>query len=121
MNNRGNLSLPQLAERYHISDIFGGSVAYFSSKEGGERDLRAFTNSIACHELHLIRAGRASITANGKRIELHEGDLMLMHPFQSVDCSFPDDTETEGLFAGGWLLPATHATRWWGCTSAAQK
>lgn len=97
MNNRGNLSLPQLAERYHISDIFGGSVAYFSSKEGGERDLRAFTNSISCHELHLIRAGRASITANGKRIELHEGDLMLMHPFQSVDCSFPDDTETEGL------------------------
>ena len=46
MSSRGNLSLPQLAERYHIRDIFGGSVAYFSSKEGGQS---AFTNFFKSH------------------------------------------------------------------------
>jgi AraC-like DNA-binding protein len=97
MTSRGNLSLPQLAERYHIRDIFGGSVAYFSSKEGGKSDLRSYTNSISCHELHLIRSGEASVTVDGKHIELHSGDLLLLHPFQPIDCSFPDNTETEGL------------------------
>lgn len=47
MTNRGNLSLPELAARYKISDIYGGSVAYFSSQEGGLRDLRAVTNRIS--------------------------------------------------------------------------
>lgn len=97
MTSRGNLSLPQLAERYHIRDIFGGSVAYFSSKEGGKSDLRAYTNSISCHELHLITAGAASVTMDGEHMELRKGDLLLLHPFQPVDCSFPDDAETEGL------------------------
>lgn len=97
MASRGNLSLPQLAERYHIQDIFGGSVAYFSSKEGGKSDLRAYTNSISCHELHLITSGTATATVGGEHMELHSGDLLLLHPFQPVDCSFPDDTETEGL------------------------
>lgn len=97
MASRGNLSLPQLAERYHIRDIFGGSVAYFSSKEGGKSDLRAYTNSISCHELHLISSGTATVTVGGERMELHSGDLLLLHPFQPVDCPFPDDTETEGL------------------------
>lgn len=97
MSSRGNLSLPQLAERYHIRDIFGGSVAYFSSKEGGQSDLRSYTNSISCHELHLIRSGRVSVAVGGDSRELHSGDLMLLHPFQPVDCSFPDDATTEGL------------------------
>ena len=97
MTSRGNLSLPQLAERYHIRDIFGGSVAYFSSKEGGKSDLRAYTNSISCHELHLISSGTATVTVGGEQLLLHAGDLLLLHPFQPVDCSFPDDTETEGL------------------------
>lgn len=97
MTSRGNLSLPQLAERYHIRDIFGGSVAYFSSKEGGKSDLRAYTSSISCHELHLISSGTATVTVSGEQMELHTGDLLLLHPFQPVDCSFPDDTETEGL------------------------
>jgi AraC-like DNA-binding protein len=33
----------------------------------------------------------------GEQLLLHAGDLLLLHPFQPVDCSFPDDTETEGL------------------------
>ena len=97
MTSRGNLSLPQLAERYHIRDIFGGSVAYFPSKEAGRSDLRAYTNSISCHELHLITAGAASVNMDGEHMELRKGDLLLLHPFQPVDCSFPDDAETEGL------------------------
>lgn len=97
MSHRGNLSLPQLAERYHIRDIFGGSVAYFSSEEGGASDLRARSNSISCHELHLIRSGTATVTTGGRQLELHSGDLLLLHPFQPAVCSFPDDVETEGL------------------------
>ena len=97
MTKRGNLSLPQLAERYHIRSIFGGSIAYYSSAEGGERDLRAVSNSICCHEFHLIHRGEASVTIGGEDIALHRGDLLLVHPFQPVDCHFPPTVESEGL------------------------
>ncbi|MDD6953639.1 MAG: AraC family transcriptional regulator [Prevotella sp.] len=97
MTKRGNLSLPQLAERYHIRSIFGDSIAYYSSSEGGERDLRAVSNSICCHEFHLIHQGTASVNMGGEDIALHRGDLLLLHPFQPVDCHFPPEVESEGL------------------------
>lgn len=59
--------------------------------------MRSYTNSISCHELHLIRSGEAQVTVDGECMELHSGDLLLLHPFQPVDCFFPDGTETEGL------------------------
>jgi AraC family transcriptional activator of pobA len=97
MTGHGNLSLPELAARYNISDIYGASVAYFSSDEGGEKDLRAVTDRISCYELHLIRQGNATIVIGGKTIELTPGDLLVLMPFQSVECHFPDDVVTEGL------------------------
>ena len=58
---QGNLSLPELAARYHISDIYGATIAYFSSKECGRHDLRAVTDRICCYELNLIIEGTATV------------------------------------------------------------
>ena len=97
MPGRGNLSLPELAARYNISDIYGASVAYFSSKEGGEKNLRAVTDRISCYELHLIKQGRATISVGGKQLDLTAGDLLVLMPFQAIECHFPSDVVTEGL------------------------
>jgi len=97
MTNRGSLSLPELAARYKISDIYGGSVAYFSSQEGGLRDLRAVTNRISCYELHLVREGCANVVIEGKNMKLTHGDLLVLTPFQPAECYFPSDSVTEGL------------------------
>lgn len=101
MVTRGNLSLPQLAERYHIQDILGASVAYFSSEEAGENDLRAVTNRISCYELQLIREGVAHISLSGNEMDIHPGDLLALTPFQPVDCVFPKDVVSEGLLIEG--------------------
>lgn len=97
MSSRGNLSLPELAARYHIADLFGASVAYFSSAEGGESNLRAFTNRISCYEVQLIREGSAYVKIGENQITLHSGDLLALTPFQPVECIFPKDIVTEGL------------------------
>lgn len=97
MNSHGNLSLPELAARYHIADLFGASVAYFSSEEGGERNLRAFTNSISCYEIQLIRKNMAYVTIGEKHFTLHPRDLLALTPFQPVECDFPRNVVTEGL------------------------
>lgn len=97
MTNRGNLSLPELAARYNISDIYGASVACFSSQEGGVKDLRNVTNRISCYELHLILEGYANITIEGKMVKLTKGDLLILTPFQPAECNFPNNSITEGL------------------------
>lgn len=89
--------MPELAARYHIADLFGASVAYFSSVEGGENDLRAFTNRISCYEIQLIREGCAYVTIGENQLTLHPGDLLALTPFQPVECTFPKDVVTEGL------------------------
>lgn len=97
MTNRGTLSLPELAARYKISDIFGASVACYSSREGGPKDLRNVTNRISCYELHLILQGSAEVTIDDKKKSLKRGDLLILTPFQPAECSFSADSITEGL------------------------
>ena len=111
MTKRGNLSLPQLAERYHIRSIFGGGIAYYSSSEGSERDLRAVSNSICCHEFHLIHQGTASVNMGGEDIALHRGDLLLLHPFQPVDCHFPPRSGERRTAARRRGVPTAAPTR----------
>lgn len=97
MTTRGSLSLPELVARYHISDVYGASVACFSSKEGGPKDLRMVNNRISCYELHLIVEGCATVTIDGRNAKLMSGDLLVLSPFQPVECNFPSDSVTEGL------------------------
>lgn len=97
MSTTGNLSLPELAIRYHIKDIFGAFIAYFTSQEGGFYDLRSVSDRISCYEFQLIRSGVAHICIGELDIDLHPGDLLELTPYQSADCAFPPDVETEGL------------------------
>lgn len=97
MTHHGNLSLPELAARYHISEVYGASVAYFSSEESGTRDLRVYDNRISCYELQLMRSGEARVVIGDKDVKLHADDLLALTPFQPVDCYFPEDVVTEGL------------------------
>ncbi|MGI6233478.1 MAG: helix-turn-helix domain-containing protein [Prevotella sp.] len=97
MSHHSALSLPELAARYKISDLCGASVAYFSSDEAGVHDLRNFTNRISCYELQLICQGNAWMKIAGQTQLLKPGDLLIMTPFQSADCYFPDGLVTEGL------------------------
>jgi hypothetical protein len=79
---QGNLSLPELAARYHISDIYGATIAYFSSKECGRHDLRAVTDRICCYELNLIIEGTATVNIGGKNHLLGKNSLLLLTPYQ---------------------------------------
>jgi AraC family transcriptional activator of pobA len=97
MSNSGNLSLPELAARYNIVDIYGAKVACFSSQEGGEKDLRMVSNRISCYELHLILEGYATVKIDGQSSKLLPGDLLVLRPFQPVECDFSADSVTEGL------------------------
>lgn len=97
MISKGNLSLPELAARYHISEVYGASVAYFSSEESGIHDLRAYSNRISCYELQLIREGEAHVSIGENSMTLREDDLLVLTPFQPVDCLFPEGVVTEGL------------------------
>jgi AraC family transcriptional activator of pobA len=97
MVKKGILSLPELAARYHIKDVCGGSVAYFSSVESGRKDLRAYTNRISCYELQLICQGDARIRIADKWHNLGAGDLVVLTPYQPVDFVLPEGVETKGL------------------------
>lgn len=97
MTKKGNLSLQQLAARYSISDLYGPGIAYYSSAEGGPRDLRAYDNRISCYELQLIRLGVATVRMGGKTLALKPGDLMVAAPYQPIDCFFPQGLVSEGL------------------------
>lgn len=97
MKSQGNLSLPELAARYSISHIFGASVAYFSSAEGGQQDLRAVTDTICCYELNLIRQGEAHVIIGGKRYTLERDSLLALTPYQPAKCHFPPDVVAEGM------------------------
>lgn len=97
MTKKGNLSLQQLAARYGISDLYGPGLAFYSSAEGGPRDLRAHDNRISCYELQLIRLGVATVSMGGKTLALKPGDLMVAAPYQPIDCFFPQGLVSEGL------------------------
>ncbi|MGI6222133.1 MAG: helix-turn-helix domain-containing protein [Prevotella sp.] len=97
MTKKGNLNLQQLAARYSISDLFESSLAYYSSSEGGEHDLRAYDNRISCYELQLIRMGVATVKIGDKTLSLNPGDLMVITPYQPIDCFFPEGLVSEGL------------------------
>ena len=94
---QGNLSLPELAARYHISDIYGATIAYFSSKECGRHDLRAVTDRICCYELNLIIEGTATVTIGGTQHLLGKNSLLLLTPYQPVSCDFSPEVVSEGL------------------------
>ena len=93
----GNLSLPELATRYRIHNIYGANIAYFSSKEGGKSDLRAMDDRICCYELNLILQGSARVEIAGKMHLLSPGSLMALTPFQPAKCCLAQDTIAEGL------------------------
>lgn len=92
-----NLSLPELAARYHISDIYGATIAYFSSEEGGKNDLRAVTDRICCYEMNLILEGSAKVTIAGKEHLLGKGSMLVLTPYQPAQCEFQSDVVSEGL------------------------
>ncbi len=77
-----NLSLPELAARYGIEDIYGANIAYFSSREGGTSDLRAVTDRICCYEMHLIIDGSAEVNIAGHPHHLERGSLLVLTPYQ---------------------------------------
>lgn len=93
----GNLSLPELAARYGIKDIYGANIAYFSSEEGGVSDLRAVTDRICCYEMHLILSGFADVDIAGHKHHLDHGSLLVLTPYQPAKCRFSPHTVTEGL------------------------
>lgn len=97
MSIKGNLSLPELAAKYHIKNIYGAYLAFFTSKEGGLSDLRMVDDRISCYEFQLIKKGVAHIHTGGQQYELHEGDLLALTPYQSVSCYFPPDVQSDGL------------------------
>lgn len=97
MTKRGNLSLQQLAARYSISDLYEPGIAYYSSAEGGKHDLRAYDNRISCYEMQLIRMGVATVRMGEKTLALKPGDLMVVTPYQPIDCFFPEGLVSEGL------------------------
>lgn len=94
---QGNLSLPELAARYNISDIYGATIAYFSSEEGGESDLRAVTDRICCYEMNLIVEGSATVVIAGHEHHLGKGSLLVLTPYQPAKCSFSPNVVSEGL------------------------
>ena len=94
---QGNLNLPELATRYNISDIYGASIAYFSSEESGKRDLRAYTDTICCYELHLIRKGKATVIISDREFHLSSGSLILLTPYHPVKCHFSNNVVSDGL------------------------
>ncbi len=93
----GNLSLPELAARYGIKDIYGANIAYFSSEEGGVSDLRAVTDRICCYEMHLILSGFADVDIAGHKHHLDHGSLLVLTPYQPAKCRFSPHAVTEGL------------------------
>lgn len=93
----GNLSLPELAARYGIKDIYGANIAYFSSEEGGVSDLRAVTDRICCYEMHLILSGFADVDIAGHKHHLDHGSLLVLTPYQPAKCCFSPHAVTEGL------------------------
>ena len=93
----GNLSLPELAARYGIKDIYGANIAYFSSEEGGVSDLRAVTDRICCYEMHLILSGFADVDIAGHKHHLDHGSLLVLTPYQPAKCYFSPHAVTEGL------------------------
>lgn len=93
----GNLSLPELAARYGIKDIYGANIAYFSSEEGGVSDLRAVTDRICCYEMHLILSGFADVDIAGHKHHLDHGSLLVLTPYQPAKCHFSPHAVTEGL------------------------
>ena len=92
-----NLSLPELAARYGIEDIYGANIAYFSSREGGTSDLRAVTDRICCYEMHLIIDGSAEVNIAGHPHHLERGSLLVLTPYQPAQCHFSTDAVTQGL------------------------
>lgn len=93
----GNLSLPELAARYGIKDIYGASVAYFSSREGGVSDLRVVNDRICCYEMQLILSGYADVDIAGRKHHLDHGSLLVLTPYQPAQCHFSANAVTEGL------------------------
>lgn len=106
----GNLSLPELAARYHISDIYGATIAYFSSEEGGRNDLRAVTDRICCYEMNLIQEGTATVTIAGKRHQLGKGSLLVLTPYQPAKCEFDENVVSEGLLIDRMFYDSIPAT-----------
>lgn len=107
---QGNLSLPELATRYHISDIYGATIAYFSSEEGGRSDLRAVTDRICCYEMNLITEGTATVTIAGKEHKLTKGSLLILTPYQPATCNFNADVVSEGLLIDRLFYDSIPAT-----------
>lgn len=79
-----NLTLPELAARYNIRDIYGATIAYFSSEEGGLHDLRALTDRICCYELNLMLEGSARVQLGGHGYSIGPGSLLVLTPYQPV-------------------------------------
>ena len=107
---KGNLSLPELAARYHISDIYGATIAYFSSEEGGRNDLRAVTDRICCYEMNLITEGSATVTIAGKAHQLGKGSLLVLTPYQPATCDFQPNVVSEGLLIDRLFYDSVSAT-----------
>lgn len=79
-----NLTLPELAARYNITDIYGATIAYFSSEEGGRHDLRSLTDRICCYELNLLLEGQAQASLGGHDYNVGRGALLVLTPYQPV-------------------------------------
>lgn len=91
------LSLPELASRYHVADVCGGSIAWFSTKECGRQNFREHTSGISCFQVQLIISGEASLAWDKQNVTLGACDLIFLTPFQSANCNLPDNVVSEGL------------------------
>lgn len=92
-----NLTLPELAARYNITDIYGATIAFFSSEEGGRHDLRSLSNRICCYELNLLLGGRAQVSLGGRDYNVGRGALLVLTPYQPVSIESETDTTSVGL------------------------
>lgn len=90
--------LSEIAEQYHISDVYGDDVAAFSTAATPDCTMAFFEGRISFYLLLLLRSGNLSVEIGDNSVELHAGDLLVVAPFQLVHCLSNDsDTVLEGL------------------------
>lgn len=92
------LGLSEIAEQYHVSDVYGEHVAAFSTAASPDCTMAFFEGRISFYLLLLLKEGRLSVEIGDNSVELHTGDLLILSPFQLIHCQSDDSgIALEGL------------------------